>query len=193
MNPDSFAPRFRRSVLFSCGIAALFAGGALAATATSSSAAPLDDCVVSLLVPCPTISTPALPTISVPTVSVPSGSTTAPTPPPASGSTTPAAPASGASASESFSYTIVRTSARRTGRLRWIDVRLSLSDAATVVTVLHRRDVPSLVAVRTGRAGSNTFAVAVPTRVRAGRYTLKLVFGTATAHHTATRPISIPK
>ena len=62
-----------------------------------------------------------------------------------------------------------------------------------VVAVLHRNNVPSLVAIRAGRAGANTLAVPVPARIRAGRHTLKLVLGTGAEQHTFTRRISVPK
>ena len=72
-------------------------------------------------------------------------------------------------------------------------MHLSLSKAATVVAILHRQNVPSIVAVRPGRKGTNTFAVTVPRRVHAGRYTLKLVLGVGVDQYAATRTISIPK
>lgn len=87
----------------------------------------------------------------------------------------------------------VRTSVRRSGRRRWIDLRVSLSQAATVVAILQRRDVPVVAAVRGGRVGENTFAVSVPRRVRPGRYALKLVLATATERRTLIRAISVPR
>jgi hypothetical protein len=202
MRSLSPALRFRHPIRSACALALVLGAGALAWAVASSAAAPADNCVV-LPLSCPTISTPTIPTISVPLPTTPGPTTTtAPaTQPPAPGGTTSnpqqtsPTPTSGAggTTAEAFSYTVTRVSARRSGPFRWIDLHVSLSQTATVVAVLHRSDVPALVAVRTGRAGENRFAVAVPARVRAGRYALRLVFGTGAGHQTITRRIAIPR
>jgi hypothetical protein len=200
MKPAAPAPRFRPNGKTLCGLAAIFAAGLVAATATTSSAAPLDDCLL-LPLTCPTISTPTLPPISVPLplpTTAPTTTTTtttaqAPTPSASTSSSTPPAQAGGAAASAPFIFSVAQISARRIGGLRRIDVRLSLSHASMVVAVLHRSDVPSLVAVRAGRVGANTFLLSVPARIRAGRHTLKLVVGNGTEQRTFTQSISIPK
>lgn len=194
------APRFRHPIRSACALALVLGAGALAGAVASSAAAPADNCVV-LPLSCPTISTPTIPPISVPLPTTPAPpTTTAPaTQPPAPGGTTspPAqtspTPGAGGTTAEAFSYTLTRVSARRSGPFRWIDLHVSLSHTATVVAVLHRSGVPSLVAVRTGRAGENRFAVAVPARVRAGRYALRLVFGTGAGHQTITRRLAMPR
>jgi hypothetical protein len=139
------------------------------------------------VVPLPT--TPAPTTTTAPATQLgPGGTTSSPT----QTSPTPTSGAGGTTA-EAFRYTVTRVSARRSGPFRWIDLHASLSHSATVVAVLHRSGVPALVAVRTGRAGENRFAVAVPARVRAGRYALRLVFGTGAGNQTITRRIAIPR
>jgi hypothetical protein len=183
------APRFRHPIRSACALALVLGAGALAGAVASSAAAPADNCVV-LPLSCPTIATPTIPPISVPLPTTPAPGGTASTPTQTSPTPTSGA---GATTAEAFSYTVTRVSARRSGPFRWIDLHVSLSHDATVVAVLHRRDVPALVAVRTGRAGENRFAVAVPARVRAGRYALRLVFGTGAGHQTITRRIAIPR
>lgn len=96
-------------------------------------------------------------------------------------------------ADEPFTYTIVQISARRAGPVRWIRLHLSLSKAATVVAILHRQNVPSIVAVRPGQKGTNEFELTVPRRVRGGRYTLKLVLGVGSDQYAVARTIAIPK
>jgi hypothetical protein len=202
MRSLSPAPRFRHPIRSACALALVLGAGALAGAVASSAAAPADNCVV-LPLSCPTISTPTIPPISVPlpTTPEPTTSTAPATQPPAPGGTTSdpqqtsPTPTSGAggTTAEAFSYTVTRVSARRSGPFRWIDLHVSLSHTATVVAVLHRSGVPALVAVRTGRAGENRFAVAVPARIRAGRYALRLVFGTGAGHQTITRLIAIPR
>jgi hypothetical protein len=201
MRPLTQVPRFRHPIRSACALALVLGAGALAGAVASSAAAPADNCVV-LPLSCPTISTPTIPPISVPLPMTPGPTTTAPaTQPPAPGGTTSnpqqtsPTPTSGAggTTAEAFSYTVTRVSARRSGPFRWIDLHVSLSQTATVVAVLHRSGVPALVAVRTGRVGENRFAVAVPARVRAGRYALRLVFGTGAGHQTITRRIAIPR
>jgi hypothetical protein len=108
----------------------------------------------------------------------------------AQGAEAPAAAPDGQTAPLTYS---LRASVRRTGGRRWIDLRLTLSHPATVVAIVHRSEVPFVATVRTGQAGSNTFAVSVPRRVRAGRYALRLVLATSSAHHTVNRRISLPK
>lgn len=191
MRPLTPAPRFRNPIRSACALAVVLGAGALTGAAASSAAAPDDNCVV-LPLTCPTISTPTIPPISVPLPATqppaPGGNTSIPiqtSPTPTSGA--------GGTTAEAFSYTVTRVSAQRSGPFRWIDLRVSLSHTATVVAVLHRSDVPALVAVRTGRAGENRFTVAVPARVRAGRYALRLVFGTGAGHLTITRLIAIPR
>jgi hypothetical protein len=203
MRSLSPAPRFRHPIRSACALALVLGAGALTGAVASSAAAPADNCVV-LPLSCPTISTPTIPPISVPLPTTPAPpTTTAPaTQPPAPGDTTstpaqtsptPSSSGAGGTTAEAFSYTVTGVSARRSGPFRWIDLHVSLSHDATVVAVLHRSDVPTLVAVRTGRAGENRFAVAVPARVRAGRYELRLVFGTGAGHQTITRRIAIPR
>ena len=192
--PEQFRPP-RRSVL---ALGALFAAGIAAASIVgSSAAAPEDDCVVGLVCPGVTVTTPTLPTVTLP---LPTTTTTATTTTTSTSSgTTAVPPASGGgdsqnpAADEPFTYTIVQVSTRRVGPVRWIHMQLSLSKAATVVAILHRQNVPSIVAVRPGREGANKFAVTVPRRVHAGRYTLKLVLGVGVDQYAATRTISIPK
>lgn len=190
MKRSAPVPHLRAGLAF----ASLFAAGLVAAIATtSSSAAPADDCV--LPISCPTLPTVTLPTISVPSLPLPTSSTTTTSTPPASPA--PPAPSGSGSAAAvpaaSFRYTVTRVAVRKTARARWIDVQLSLSQAATVVAVLHKRGVPSLVAIRGGKSGANRYALTVPARVKAGRYTFKLVFGLGTEHHTFTRPVSVPR
>jgi hypothetical protein len=201
MKPAAPAPRARPSGKSLCALACVFAAGVVAATTTTSSAAPLDGCVLPPPLTCPTVSTPTLPTVSVPlptTTAAPPPTTTATTtpagtqPPPSPTGPAPAQAEAGPAATP-FSFSIGRISARRIGLLRRLELQLSLSHPALVVAVLHRRDVPSLVAIRAGRAGANRFTVAVPARVRAGRHTLKLVFGTGAEQHTVLRSISVPR
>jgi hypothetical protein len=177
-----------------CVMTGALIAGVLAAGSGALSATPADDCL--LLPVCPTLPMPSLPDVSppIPTTTTPSDAE----PEPAggagpAGSGTQAGSTSGEAApAATLAYT-VRTSVRRDGKRRWIDLRLTLSQSATVVAILHRAEVPAVAAVRTGRAGSNTFAITVPRRVRAGRYALKLVLASSNAHHVVTRGVSIPK
>jgi len=197
MKPAPPDPRDRPYGKWLCALGAIFAAGVVAATAATSSAAPLDDCLLPLPLTCPTVSAPTVPPISVPlplpaTTTTPTTTSATPTTPsPTPNSTSPAP--NDVDPAAHFSYTVVQISARRIGSRRQIVLRLSLSHAAMVVAVLHRSGIPSLVAIRAGRPGANTFAVAVPTRIRAGRHTLKLVLGTGAEQHTFTRRISVPK
>jgi hypothetical protein len=199
MKPAAPAPRARPSGKSLCALACVFAAGVVAATSATSAAAPFDGCVLPPTLTCPTVSTPTLPTVSVPlptTTAAPpptTATTTAGTEPPPSPTGPAPAQAEAGPAATPFSFSIGRISARRIGTFRQIDIPLSLSHPALVVAVLHRRDVPSLVAIRAGRAGANRFIVAVPARVRAGRHTLKLVFGTGAEQHTVLRSISVPR
>ena len=189
--PQQFRPARRVALT----MAALFAAGiAAASTVGSSAAAPEDDCVLGLV--CPGVTVPTLPTVTLPLPTKPT-TTTSSTPsstPPAS-----APPAAGTGGSqtravdEPFTYTIVQISARRTGPIRWIRLQLTLSKAATVVAILHRNNVPSVVAVRAARTGTNKLVVTVPRRVRGGRYSLKVVLGTGVDQYAVTQTISIPR
>jgi len=180
--------------MLAVGLATLFAAGLGASTVSASSAATAPDCIV---IQCPTISTPTLP--GLPTVSTPLGGTSTTTPSttttsaPTSGSSTPP-PASGQPAATSaFSYSVARVSLKRTAGIRRLSIELSLSHPATIVSVLHRGGVPSLVDVRSGRAGTTTLTLALNRRIKAGRYTLRLVFARAEEHYTYTRSVTVPK
>jgi hypothetical protein len=214
MRQRSPAPTLPRRVKLAVGIAMLFATGLGASTISTSSAATAADCIV---IQCPTISTPTLPTIStptLPTISTPLGTTSTTTPsttsapaPTPSGSTLggptpggptpggPTPPASGQSAAtpSAFSYTVARVSLKRTAGVRRLSIEVSLSQPATIVSVLHRGGVPSLVDVRGGRAGTTTWALTLNRRIKAGRYTLRLVFAKAEEHYTYTRRVAVPK
>jgi len=165
--------------MLAAGLATLFAAGLGASTVSASSAATDPDCIV---IQCPTISTPTLP--ELPTTSTPLGgtstttpSTTTPAPAPTPGGSTPP-PASGqpaATPSAAFSYSVARVWLKRTAGVRRLSIELSLSHPATIVSVLHRGGVPSLVDVRSGRAGTTTLTLALNRRIKAGRYTLRLV------------------
>ena len=193
--PQQFRPARRVALT----MAALFAAGiAAASTVGSSAAAPEDDCVLGLV--CPGVTVPTLPTATLPLPTTPTTTTTATTS--ATPSSTPAQsapPAAGTggsqtqAADEPFTYTIVQISARRTGPVRWIRLQLTLSKAATVVAILHRSNVPSIIAVRAARTGTTKLTVTVPRRVRAGRYSLKVVLGTGVDQYAVTRTISIPR
>jgi hypothetical protein len=183
----------RRGAMFAVGLVALFATGAGASLVSTSSAATDADCIV---IQCPTISTPTLP--AIPTVSTPLGATstvttttTAPAPTPA-GSTPPAS-GQPAAAPSAFSYRVARVSLKRAAGIRRLRIELSLSQPATIVSVLHRGGVPSLVDVRSGRVGTTTLTLALNRRIKAGRYTLRLVFARAEDHYTYTRRVAVPK
>jgi hypothetical protein len=203
-------PRPRSAVKISA-FAGLLGAGVLVAGSSALSATPSDDCLLPPV--CPTLPAPTVPTI--PTVSLPTPTTTSPsttTTPSTTTSPSDSSPATsggtgsvgggaaqGAETSAAapdahapLTYS-VRTSVRRTGGRRWIDLRLTLSQPATLVAILHRSEVPFVATVRTGKAGSNAFALSVPRRVRAGRYALRLVLATSSARHTINRRISLPK
>jgi hypothetical protein len=192
--PSARRPLFRPGhVAKACLMTAALVAGVLAGGSGALSANPADDC---LLPPeCPTLPVPSLPDVSLP---LPTTTTTTTTPAPAgagsaTGSGAPAGSTSGEAApAATLAYT-VRTSVRRNGKRRWIDLRLTLSQPATVVAILHRAQVPAVAVVRKGLAGSNAFAITVPRRVRAGRYALKLVLASSGAHNVVTRGVSIPK
>jgi hypothetical protein len=175
-----------------CVLTTALISGVLAAGTGALSANPADEC---LLPPaCPTLPVPSLPDVSLPITTTTTTTTTTPAseePEPAGGEATASTPTSAATA-PTLAYT-VRASVRRTGTRRWIDLRLTLSQPATVVAILHRAEVPAVATVRTGRAGANTYAINVPRRVRPGRYALRLVLASAASRHTVTRRISIPK
>lgn len=187
--------RSRRPLAAIGGAALLLAAGWLAGTAGPSSAASLDDCLLPDL--CPTLPglppTPGLPTTpTVPTVTDPPAADQ----PSSTGSAAEAADSSGSTSGApqgSFGYKLVQVSARSTGTGRRIELRLSLSQTATIVTVLHRRTVPLLVSVRVGRPGANNFAVAVPRRVRGGIYGLQLRLATPAGTKMLSRRIAIPR
>ena len=196
MKDSSPAPTSpRRGVMLAVGLATLFAAGLGASMVSTSSAATGADCVV---IQCPTISTPTLP--GLPTISTPLGGTSTAMP---STTTAPAAtpggstptPASGqpAATPSAFNYRVARVSFRRTAGVRRLSIELSLSQPATIVSVLHRGGVPSLVDVRSGRAGTTTLTLALGRRIKAGRYTLRLVFARAEEHYTYTRRVAVPK
>ena len=189
--PQQFRPARRVALT----MAALFAAGIAAASIVgSSAAAPEDDCVLGLV--CPGVTVPTLPTATLPLPTTPTTTTSA-TPPSTPPQSAPPAAGTGGSqtqaADKPFTYTIVQISARRTGPVRWIRLQLTLSKAATVVAILHRSNVPSIVAVRAARTGTTKLTVTVPRRVRAGRYSLKVVLGTGVDQYAVTRTISIPR
>jgi hypothetical protein len=193
-------PTPRRGVRLAAGLTTLFAAGIAASVISTSSAATRDDCIV---IQCPTIPTPTLP-VSVPlgatttTATTPTGTTSSA----AAGMTTPqasnpsgaAAPASGQpAASTAFSYTVSRVSVKRTSGARRLAIEVALSQPATIVSVLHRGGVPSLVDVRGGQAGTTKFTLALDRRIKAGRYTLRLVFAKAEERFTYTRRVAVPR
>jgi hypothetical protein len=178
-------------------LAAALGAGVLAAGSSAFSATPPSDCLLPPV--CPTLPAPTVPGVSlpIPTTTSPSDSPPEPSGAPdslgggaAQGAPTSAAAPQGQTALLTYS---VQTSASRQGSRRWIHLKVTLSQSATVVAIMHRTEVPVIAAVRTGRLGSNAFAVSVPRRVRRGRYALRLVLATPSARHTLNRRISIPK
>lgn len=185
----------RRGVRLAVGLATLCAAGLGTSVVSTSSAATASDCIV---IQCPTISTPPLP--GLPTVSTPLGGTSTTTPsttiaasPTPGGSTPPPASGQPAATPSAFSYTVARVSLQRTAGVRRLSIELSLSHPATIVSMLRRGGVPSLVDVRSGRAGTTTLTLALNRRIKAGRYTLRLVFARAEDHYTYTRRVTVPK
>jgi hypothetical protein len=173
--------------MLAVGLATLFAAGLGTSVVSTSSAATASDCIV---IQCPTISTPTLP--GLPTVSTPLGGTSTTTP----STTIAASPSPGgqpAATPSAFSYTVARVSLQRTAGIRRLSIELSLSHPATIVSMLHRGGVPSLVDVRSGRAGTTTLTLALNRRIKAGRYTLRVVFARAEDHYTYTRRVTVPK
>ena len=189
-------PRFPRTsfrgAMKGAALSTLLLGGIFSAGVASSSASRSSACVLPSV--CSSLPLPTLPEVPLPvetgTNTTSSGGTAPGRPGPPSqtnvvpsGVDEPAAP---------LSFT-VRTIMRRTGGRRWIDLQVSLSEAAAVVAILQRRSSPVLAAVRTARPGANAFVLTLPRRVRSGRYELKIVLATATVTRTLHRRVSVPK
>jgi hypothetical protein len=190
VKPKTPVFRLARGAKLASALAVLLAAGVVAATATTSTAAPLD-CGLPV---CPTVSLPTLPTVSAPLpVTLPTTSTASP--PPAGGTPGPATTTTdtAAASAQAFGFTVVRASLRRSRHMRWLELQVSLSHPALVVAILHRAGIPALVQLSDGHAGATTIAVPIPARVHAGRYVLRVVGATGTARTTYTRMISVPR
>jgi hypothetical protein len=182
MRPKS--PPTRR-VAAGGALLALLTAGLFAAFATTSAAAPAEECPVPLPLECPAL--PPLP------VELPATATTTQPPPAAPApATAPAAspqPAETVAAAAAPFTFAVRSSARKSGARRWIDLRISLSHPAAVVAVLRRGQVPHVASVFKGSVGTSAFVISVPRRVRAGRYVLDVVLARAEDQQTVSRRV----
>ncbi len=153
------------------------------------------DCLPVVTTVCPTV-----PTVTVPSVpnSVPQSTATSP---PETATSTASAPATTADSADSanpqssgsaFAYS-VRSSVRKSGNRRWIDVRISLSRSAAIAASVGRRHATTASLRFAGVEGSNAFRLMVPRRAVAGRYTLTVTLATAEIRRTVKRLLQLPK
>jgi hypothetical protein len=188
----------------------LAAGAVVSATievpAASSQAS---DCIPAVTTVCPTVPTVSLPTTSasvpLPTTSVSlpvtttTGSTTTSPTTTSSASSSPATTTTDLadssdpqSAGAPFVYD-VRSTVRRSGSRRWIVLRISLSQPASINALLARGAATTARRRAAGRQGANTFRLTVPRSARAGRYRLTVTLATADIRRTVRRSLLLPK
>jgi hypothetical protein len=168
-------PARGRRILVGLVFGAPLAGGGFAASAVPVHAARPLDCIAPVL--CPTVTVPTLPTVSLPLPTT--GTTTTST---ASTSTTgdPARTSEDSSQqpSSAFLFTL-RMSVHSRQHKRWVALRLSLSQDATVAASLLRDCAVVTAARYAARAGSNRLQLTVPARAKGGvvRLTVDLTAG----------------
>jgi hypothetical protein len=169
-------PARGRRIIVGLVFGALLAGGGFAASAVPVHAARPLDCIAPVL--CPTVTVPALPTVSLPLPTT--GTTTTST---ASTTSTTGDPArtsedSSQQPSSALLFTL-RMSVHSRQHKRWVELRLSLSQDATVAASLLRDRAVVTAARYAARAGSNRLQLTVPARAKGGvvRLTVDLTAG----------------
>jgi hypothetical protein len=158
-------------------------------------------CVPLVTTVCPTVPTVTAPGTSVSVPSLPTtGTSTTPTSTTTSSVATTSTTTINADDSNAgqqatattFAYSL-RTVVRKQGARRLIDLRVSLSEPASVVTTLGRRGQAAATSRFQGRQGSNRFRLLVPQRVRAGRYLLTVLLQTEAQRRSITRSLVLPR
>jgi hypothetical protein len=167
-------------------LSVVLGGGCFAADAVTAHARPLD-CVTPVL--CPSVSVPTLPTVSLPLPTTNSSTTqptTATTDDPAR--TTQDSPQQPSSA---LALTL-RTSVHARQHRRWVELRLSVSQAASVVANLVRSRTVVARGRYAARAGSNRFNLNVPQRANGGPALLTVDLTADAAHRQVVRALILP-
>lgn len=189
-SPDPSPARGRR-IIAGLALCALLAGGCFAATAVPVHAARPLDCVTPVL--CPTISVPTLPTVSLPLPTTPTSTTsTQPTPTSATTGDPPQTPEDSPQQPSSAFLFALRTSVHARQHRRWVELRLSLSQDATVGVSLLRRRVIVTTARYAARAGSNRFSLTVPAGAKAGAALLTVDMTAGRTHRHVVRRLVLP-
>jgi hypothetical protein len=185
------SPASGRRTIAGLALCALLVGGCFAATAVPVHAARPLDCVTPVL--CPTVSVPTLPTVSLPLPTIATTTTsTQPTPtttttddPPRTSEDSPQQP------SAAFLFTL-RTSVHARQHRRWVELRLSLSQDATLATSVLRSRAIVTTARYAARAGSNRFNLTVPARAKGGAVLLTVDMTAGTTHRRVVRRLFLP-
>lgn len=184
------SPARGRRITAGLALCALLATGCFAAAAVPVHAARPLDCVTPVL--CPTVSVPTLPTVSLPLPTSPA-STTATTQ--ATTSTTEEQPRTSDDSSQQPSSVFVftlQTSVHSRQHRRWVELRLSLSQDATVAATLLRSRAVVTSARYAAHAGSNRLNLTVPAGAKRGAARLTVDLTAGTTHRRVVRTIVLP-
>jgi hypothetical protein len=179
-------PARGRRIIVGLVFGALLAGGGFAASAVPVHAARPLDCIAPVL--CPTVSVPALPTVSLllPTSGTSTTSTTSTTgDPPRTSEDSPQQPSS------AFLFTL-RTSVHSRQHKRCVELRLSLSQDATVAASLLRDRAVVTAARYAARAGSNRLQLTVPARAKGGVVRLTVDLAAGATRRRVVRTLVLP-
>jgi hypothetical protein len=141
----------------------------------------------------PTVTTVTLPGVTT-TVTVPGTTTTTSATPAGTqpGATTPPDNATSAGTNAALTYSL-RTTVRRLGAKRWIEMRLTLSESATLSARLDKSGHRFAGGRFDARPGANRFRLLIAQRAKSGRYVLTAQLTAGNNQATIRRTITVPR